>query len=52
MDRGAWRATAHGVAKSRTRLGGRHVETARERCCMTGRDQGSSVIKVPALQCS
>ena len=26
MDRGAWRAAGHGVAKSRTRLGDRHVE--------------------------
>ena len=27
MNRGAWRATAHGVAKSRTRLSGFHSLT-------------------------
>ena len=27
MDRGAWRATAHGVAKSWTQLGNSHTHT-------------------------
>ena len=26
MDRGAWQATVHGVAKSRTRLSGKHLD--------------------------
>ena len=29
MDRGAWRATVHGVAKSQTRLGDSHDTTAK-----------------------
>ena len=30
MDRGAWQATVHGVAKSRTRLKGLNTHTGRE----------------------
>ena len=36
MDRGAWQATVHWVAKSRTQLKGRSPHTRRDRMSVTG----------------
>ena len=41
MDRGAWQATVHGVAKSRTRLS-THTHTQNQACTGEGRGSPSS----------
>ena len=39
MDRGAWQATAHGVAKSQTRLRTEHIHTKMEKGLTLGKFQ-------------
>ena len=49
MDRGAWRATVHGVAKSQTRLNDQHTHTLDDQ--PGGLNQGSVLFLADEQRC-